>query len=125
MKYFTDLTKEEKLALFSYWLDHGKIEQLNVGKQDWTTIYSPTWSGLSQYRIPLRKEEVDWSAVSKDYNFLARDSYGRAFLYTNKPCLSEDTWSSNTGRADSVQLLSSYKRGTTGWKESLVERPKC
>lgn len=73
------------------------------------------------------KDEIDWSHVAPEYNWMARDEDGEPCLYHDKPWLDEmdDHWSADLCNTISVaNSFSSYKRGTCDWRDSLVRRPE-
>lgn len=86
---------------------------------------NPTWDFLNfEYRIKASvPDSIDWSHVNKKFNFMARDSKGKAFLYENMPTLGKTMWY-ELQRPVPAELFSSYKQGDVPWDESLVERPK-
>lgn len=92
----------------------------------WEILPNPGWYKHYVYRakpIPIIKPSINWDHVSTEYNWLAVDSDGDAFLYKNKPYMADRGWSYNITRAASVRAFSSYSRGNVPWQDSLVGRP--
>lgn len=85
---------------------------------------------LNEYADTLPEpDEIDWSHVHPDYNFMARDSDDRARLYKWPPTLNlgGGVWDYDTLTGEPIDPLmasgfASYKRGTLEWDVSLVER---
>jgi len=80
------------------------------------------------YRVPGRPDEIDWSAVHPDYNYMARDENGEVWLHLEKPSKHSDCWVSGGGlwiiQNISVDcVFSSYKNNGLPWDQSLVMRP--
>jgi len=138
VKPFGELSREEKLELLTAWVDGKTIEFFSRVKEQWEKIAAPSWVENSQYRIALTPDSIDWSHVSPDLKYIARDLNGEVWIYNHKPKLdrSSNRWlsdadiiASNYGRKilwDERHgcVFSSYVRGTVYWKDSLVERPR-
>lgn len=121
MKAFGKMNREEKLELLTAWLDGEKIEYL-CSYSGWQTCGKPMWAGAVSYRVkPVVQDSINWSHVHEDFKYMARDEDGRAHLYKGSPHRSETIWSL-VGYQE-VGTFSSYKRGDTDWKDSLVCRP--
>lgn len=69
------------------------------------------------------KDSIDWSHVHEWFKWMARDNDGDVFLYVEAPDQGY-LWWEKTGfdRVDAT-VFTSYKQGTCGWQDSLVERP--
>lgn len=129
MKIFGELTKQEKLALFEAWLDGKEIEVARHQRPDfWATAPEPAWMTSSCYRVksvPLTKPSIDWSAVSKEYKYLARDSSGEGYLYNEISSFQRIGIKCWYGlNATSVNPFKSYVQGTCDWTDSLIQRPE-
>lgn len=76
-----------------------------------------------------RDDQVDWSAISPDYRWLARNApFGtshRAVLYKYKPVIKDSKWWSSDGSKGwrDVKESDCYVMGEKDWNESLIERP--
>jgi hypothetical protein len=83
------------------------------------------WSQFN-YRIApaATPDTIDWSHVAPEFKWMARDSEGQCWLYHTEPKSECCSWYSmdDVTPADS---FTSYRRGTCGWKDSLVIRPGC
>ena len=85
---------------------------------------------VPSYESLPKKDYIDWSHVSKSYNYMARDANGNVYLYENKPRYIEDRWTIISGGVvkvrgssfDKVSSFASFKMGNLHWKETLVER---
>lgn len=120
MKTFDEMSREEKLELLTAWVDGVPIEYLD-SFDVWVESNHPVWGG-TYYRVkPVVQDSINWSHVHEDFKYMARDGDGRVFLYKANPYRSETTWSFVGYQAASP--FSSYKRGDTDWKDSLVCRP--
>ena len=69
------------------------------------------------------KPSIDWSHVSPEYNYLARDSNGLGYLCGKNPHRVDRTWSMEAPYI-SATTFTSYIPGTCDWKDSLVKRPE-
>lgn len=72
----------------------------------------------------VKKPSINWEHVRDDYKFLAQDANGNAWLYWEKPRLSEDHWVTTRGECAEAHSHASYIPGTCDWKDSLVARPE-
>ena len=78
-----------------------------------------------KHRIKPTKPSIDWSHVSDEFNYLARDKEGLVYLYGNKPKITEyDWWFVDDVEFVSASAFKSVEIGNCDWTESLVERPK-
>lgn len=140
MKYFTKLTREEKLEMIEAQLD-GKTIEFWDG-QGWLR----TLSGESliyysdvRYRVAETKDEfTNWDILPEEYKWIARDKSGIAYAYNNKPILECGLWDCDDDKDDDedddyystmhhvirVSSLTCYKQGTVNWKDSLIKRPE-
>lgn len=94
---------------------------------DWIPCASaPSWSWAdTDYRIaPAIPDYIDWSHVSEEYRFLARDKDGRNWLYERRPGKLDEAWASSGGNLASPAIFASLKIGNVPWDQSLVERPE-
>ena len=91
----------------------------------WHFVDHPMWAWqMCEYREYVgRPDSIDWSAVGKEYNWLARDSDGRAYLFSSTPAKDCTMWRSTGGNFIKASAFSSYVRGNTAWDASLVIRP--
>jgi len=132
MKYktFSELSREEQLDLFNHWLGGGEIE-VKLGDDTWGfwglwgSEKNPSWSDSIYYRKAVTKDSVDWSHVDKKFVAMARDADDKAFLYDIREVRPHTSdWEGAWGDIKSVEVFSSYKKGTCDWKDSLVLRPE-
>ena len=72
----------------------------------------------------VTKPSINWEHVRDESKFLAQDANGNAWLYWEKPRLSEDHWVTTRGECAEAHSYASFSPGTCDWKDSLVERPK-
>lgn len=70
------------------------------------------------------KPSINWEHVRGEYNYLAQDANGNAWLYWEEPGLSEDHWVAARGECAEAHSHVSYTPGTCDWKDSLIARPK-
>lgn len=116
------LSEEEQKALKKW---KGDLE-VYCSDGNWSKIHNLIWHYNSTYRakpLPIIKPSINWDHVSKEYNWLAVDGDGTAFLHKNKPYLAERRWTHNISGAAGVRTFSSYSRGNAPWQDSLVQRP--
>lgn len=76
------------------------------------------------YQIKITKPSIDWSSVSDDYKYLARNEGGFARLFKNRPTLGKAVWQGSGEGGTDATSHKSYNPGTCQWSESLVERPE-
>jgi hypothetical protein len=72
----------------------------------------------------VTKPSINWGHVRGEYNYLAQDIDGSAWLYWEEPKLGEVGWDVALGDFALADSHVSYTPGTCDWKESLVERPE-
>lgn len=83
------------------------------------------------YRFKASLPSIDWKAVSRNYNWLARDVSGTMYLYESKPEIIKGMgyWVvTDSSIARETAPFASAKLGDCSWEESLVRRPisdKC
>ena len=70
----------------------------------------------------VTKPSIDWSHVSKDFQYLAMDSDGRCWLWETKPAPFQEQWFGGSS-AVKAENFSSFISGTCDWEDSLVKRP--
>jgi hypothetical protein len=129
VKQFKDLTKKEKIDLFSSWVEDPRCIQYYSSEHDtWTTIPNPGWMSTTIYRATIAPDYIDWSHVAPDLKFMTRESTGAAWLWRSRPRVFMDYyWAlplTDGHAACSANNFSSYKKGATRWQESLVCRPE-
>ena len=81
-----------------------------------------------EYRVkpeaPAEPDTIDWSHVNANYNYMARDWDGEAYLYPGEPYMhssGEGYWVGEN-YTDAL-VFSSHRKGTLSWDKSLVKRP--
>jgi hypothetical protein len=71
------------------------------------------------------KPSIDWEHVAHEFNYLAEDSGGGAFLYGKEPFVTASSvWCAQSDETVEAIVFASYTPGTCDWKDSLVARPK-
>lgn len=119
-------TPRAHAELIKQWADDDslEIEYRSPGAESWSVATAPMWDPHTQYRIKQTKPSIDWSQVSPEYKWLARDSSSLCgYLYKNKPHKDCGAWDSSGG-CSKAGVFASYRPGTCDWEESLVERPE-
>lgn len=120
-KKFGELLREEKIALFTAWVDGKAIEYRSLEYSKWEYIRTPNWYSWGEYRVkPHVPDYIDWGQVHTDYQYMARDSDERAYLFKKNPSLGVVSW---VGTSGATVTQSSYVKGEVDWKDSLVKRP--
>lgn len=130
-------TLAEKISIMQAALNGRPIEYKSRSYPKWCKSNDPTglhwdWSSLDYRVAPTKTQDtMDWSQVSDDYKFGARDPDGKAFLYTERPTKGKNEWvPANNSKSfmitdmDGTPRLKGYIKGTTPWDESLIERPR-
>ena len=114
-------------------LESGGPYEFYVGSDDgpeWAAI-PPSWEKSMArdkamiYRVkpaPFTPPSIDWSHVSGDFNWLAVDRDGRAWLSGEKPTMRSTYWSAPT-RHYPANVFASFDPGTVDWRDSLIMRP--
>lgn len=118
-------TTEEMIAVMQAYEDGEKIELRSFGRNYWELCNNPVWNwDEHEYRIAVTQDSIDWSHVHKDFNWMARDTTGEAWLFSTKPNHNGEVWYTILGTYAEAEPFASYRRGTCDWRDSLVERPK-
>lgn len=86
-------------------------------------IQHPAWNTGYAYRRISAQDSIDWDHVAPQYNWMARDACGDAYLFTSKPDQRGFMWNTSEGDAAKTAAFVSYKQGNTPWMDSLVRRP--
>lgn len=124
MKAFSELSEEEKVALFVAWLRGEVIEYRHPEYGGWSLAVQPAWLSDSSYRVkptPIIPDTINWDHVHPDYKWMARDDNGGVYLYKKPPQYSLVGWyGASFVRA---RGFASYQQGNVEAKDSLVERP--
>lgn len=68
------------------------------------------------------KPSIDWDHVSKKFQYLAMDSGGLHYLFTEKPDPIIVGWTS-PALYIYAEHFASFSAGTCHWRDSLVKRP--
>lgn len=125
----------EQIAVMQACIDGKEIEWSFRGypKPVWKVVDgNPMWDwNKFQFRIaPPRKPSIDWSHVSSEYKWMARDENGRGYFYDKRPLINKKGyWKPDcstlhdSAKCVSAEGFASYKPGSCDWKDSLVERP--
>ena len=128
-KPFKDLTDAEKGALLLAHHEGKRIEHYVLRSSStmrgWEEKLGGEFYDGVIYRIapePKTPDTINWEHVAPEYNFMARDRDGNVWLYGAKPQANGDIWCFG-GAGDHARTLSSYRRGTVEWKDSIVIRP--
>lgn len=128
------MNTEEKIKVMQAYVDGHPIEYAfnspNANFRAFEMGCTPSWNWSTyQYRIALTEDSINWDDVSDEYLFMARDEDGDAWLYTTRPRINaiRGDWTTNDPYLQPViaSAFKSYKRGTVGWRDSLVKRPLC
>ena len=126
----TDLTKittpygllddETKEALKAH---GGPYEFWGFSQAKWFPS-NPSWHRGIIYRVAHDKDTINWDHVADKFICMARDKNGEAYVYGLEPTKGSHAWRIDVGyNMSSVDVLSSYKRGTCDWRNSLMFRP--
>lgn len=106
-----------------------QVRDAGRGNSPWCVAGSPTWNFAErEYRIkPKSKPSVDWFALCKDIQFIARDGNGKIYGYGQRPMIRQQSlhWSASPGGTalHLDPIVASLTPGDCDWLNSLVERP--
>ena len=125
---FKDLSLDAKAELFKVWVSGETIMYWSVYYGTWDVVQTPTWQKDSVYRVkpkPIVPDSIDWSHVSPEFKYMARDCDGLVYLFTQMPGYNAmtRTWHAGGG-ATNAKCFASYKQGNVSWKDSIVVRPE-
>jgi hypothetical protein len=97
-----------------------------AGKCTWSVVRA-TFAPWQTYRAslePLVPDSVDWSHVGPAVNWIARDEDGAVWGYAARPMAGDSPWFFRSWAGWRIDgLIPSYRRGTVGWRDSLISRP--
>lgn len=121
-----DETHRDRAGELAKWLnayaDGAEIEYTYINK--WYKVNkNHTWDVCAQYRIAVTKDSINWDHVAPEFNAIFRQPDGTSCLSQRAPTRGEEGFWDH-GRITSPISYASYRRGTSDWKDSLVERPK-
>ena len=71
----------------------------------------------------VTKPSIDWRHIRSEYQYLAQDANGNAWLFWEKPEASVFNWYATQGICSEAESHVSYVPGICDWKESLIKRP--
>lgn len=124
-------TTQEMIEIMQAFVDGKQVERRvpRLSPTDWFLLapnLDPNWNwGQCDYRIAETPDTIpdtiDWDHVAEGYNWMARNCMDNVLLFKEKPVFEYGGWYSWDVLAN---CFASYKRGTVGWQDSLVERPK-
>lgn len=118
------LTAQEQAELGAH---DGPFQYYSAGRWWNTTSSAPNLSPIDIYRAvrpALVPDYIDWSHVAPEYKYMARDENGLPCLYWDIPIRVEHSWQRGVKIIAGIDnIFTSYRRGTVGWKDSLVTRP--
>lgn len=135
-KPFGELSRDEKLALMTAWVDGEFIEWRAAGWKTWKFTTEPNWQLHHAYRIapkPVVKPSLNWDHVAPEYVSLVVDEDGAGWLYTKPPRASGEGFIYQQGRGwGTAYAFTSFNPGSfvpnkngivENWQDSLVYRP--
>lgn len=122
----------EMIKIMQHYDDGGIIEttdKVDPEESDWVECEYPIWDWMTTtYRIAKTMPSIDWSLISEEYKWLAKDAIGAGWVYQHIPFISGNdpfnVWTVSLSRACEITPLKSYNKGNVDWKESLVKRPE-
>ena len=71
----------------------------------------------------VTKPSIDWGHIRSEYQYLAQDANGTAWLFLEKPEAGASEWCPTQGIYTEAESHVSYVPGTCDWWDSLVKRP--
>ena len=126
-------TLEEKIAVMQACKEGAEIECRFIDDIDgWYDLFgSPGFNWVQHdYRVkevPLTKPSINWDHVNPDFKWMATDSDGHTYLFSERPRHDDgDTYwtlGGKPGMCVDTDGFASFAPGTSYWKDSLVERP--
>lgn len=116
---------KELLPIIQAYADGAEVEWFRSRDSSWVDLKNPYFDHLTEYRIKQTPDSIDWSHVSTEYKWMARDEGGGVFIYRETPEKGRVFWFDSYVNGDiDATVFSSYKRGTVDWRDSLVKRPE-
>ena len=110
------------IEVMQAYVDGDEVESC-TGEEWWVNEH-PVWNWPSvDYRIAKTPDTINWDHVAPEFKYMARDDEGYGLLFKLKPRLGKYHWVSSYSMY--AGTFSSYRKGTTDWKDSLVIRPGC
>ena len=121
------MTLEDKIKVMQAAASGSPIECSFRQLGKWHDTFDPAWNWSScDYRVKKHvPDQLDWSQVNSLYNYHIRTSIpGRGAFSCNRPTLASDGvwWFSGHSIEYDTSLLSSFKKGSAPWQESLICR---
>ena len=117
---------KRKIEIMQAALDGDQIECISIDDKNdkWEVTKYPKFDWVNfNYRIAVgTKPSINWDSVHQDYKWMAKDSCGRVWLFTERPYTHDFGWC-HSGGSTSATMFASVDRGTCNWKDSLVARP--
>ena len=72
----------------------------------------------------ITKPSINWEHVAPEFNYLAEEPEGGAFLSEEEPFIASSCWGVESGETAEAHMFASYIKGTCDWKDSLIKRPE-
>ena len=119
---------QQMIEVMQAYIDGKQIECISLFDDQRKIVEDPKFNWFNfDYRVKeddsLTKPSIDWSTVPIEYNWLARDSSGAVYVYSDRPSLGENLWEYDDVVVYDYVDHSSLDVGTCHWKDSLVFRP--
>ncbi len=97
--------------------------QRHLGGEVWEDAHNPHFLLSNEYRIkPKTPLQIPWELIENTWNWAAKNSSGRVFLYQNKPHKLVGCFRCNGGLCCGLPLVD-IDPDNISWEESLVQRP--
>lgn len=117
----------EAIEVMQAFVEGEKIQYrppFGINFQDFDIEDNPSWDwSCYQYRIKAAtKPHINWGHVHSNYKWMATDSDGSTFLYTQEPVRGSTDWEKAGWEFMEAEAFQSFVQGDCDWKESIVER---
>lgn len=123
VKPFGGLSRDEKIALITAWVD-GEVIEGHDFSGDWVRVLQPAWVDSGKYRVKSQEPDyVNWEMIDEEYKWYGRDEDGDPYLFTHMAKTGKRSFYSDTGRYTKL-FKSLYKNNGCNWQDSLQQRPK-
>ena len=128
-KAFGQLTQEEQIALATAYIQGKTVYVTLLANGTAYPMTSLNFHDEEYYEVrepePVIPDSIDWNAVADEYRYITTDGTG-SILWIQKPSF-EGIWEMlGPGSNKFIDALTfkSFVRGTTSFKDAIVERPK-
>ena len=102
--------------------DHGDCTLYPIWVDVWAAHYCGQWTTANSTSEEIPALDIDWSKVPEAYDWVAQDSNGDIYAYTEAPEDCIDDWMPTNG-GYAYCLENGHPNPNPNWRNTLTKRP--